>query len=542
MKILRNGILVISCSLLAIVNACNPDVGSVRQHEIEVLEDEKWWGGAVLDGRNMPFSEEKFVYDQDADCKANQAQPLYLSNKGRYIWSEEPLKIEITGERILVESKSGLVVIGHEGETLKDAFLYASAEFFPPASETPDPLLFASPQYNTWIELQYDQNEADILKYAEDIIKNEFPAGVIMIDDNWQKRYGTWEFDCEKFNDPKGMIEKLHAMGFKVMLWVVPFISADSPVYRELAARRMLVFEDPEKTRPASIRWWNGMSGLLDLSNPESEMWFKDQLKSLVSIYGVDGFKLDAGDPGSYVGTYSFKDFSPNDHCESYARIGLEYSLNELRACWKMAGQPLAQRLRDKTHSWADLNVLIPDMIALGLIGHQFGCPDMIGGGEFSSFQDTSVMDEELIVRSAQVSALMPMMQFSVAPWRVLNKEDLDICKNMAILHEQMGQEILELARECAVSGEPMVRNLEFEYPGNGYEHIKDQFLLGSEIMVAPVIEKGSRKREVIFPDGTWKSEDGTLITGPVSQEIDVPLERLPWYRKVENQIKTNPI
>ena len=381
-------------------------------------------------------------------------------------------------DKITVDAKGREVITGSDGKSLKEAFLYASKHYFPPSGKTPDPLLFTSPQYNTWIELQYDQNEKDILKYAEDIVKNGFPTGVIMIDDNWQERYGTWNFDCKKFSDPIGMIEKLHKMGFKVMLWVVPFISSDSPIYRELEEKKILIFADQEKTRPASIRWWNGVSGLLDISNPQGEKWFKDQLNNLVSTFGVDGFKLDAGDPESYVGTYSYKDFDPNEHCEAWARIGLDYQLNELRACWKLAGQPLVQRLRDKSHTWSDVQVLIPDMFGLGLIGHQFGCPDMIGGGEWTSFQDTSVLDEELIVRSAQISALMPMMQFSVAPWRVLGKENLAICRNMANLHHNMGGEIIELARECAVSGEPMVRNLEYEYPGKGYEMIRDQFFL----------------------------------------------------------------
>ena len=526
-------LLAISLSLPGIVTSCKQTNDTGFKKEIVILEGEKWWGGAVLDGRNSPFSEEKFVYNQDANCKANQAAPFFLSNKGRFIWSEKPLKIEITEERIMVEAIGGNVITGKEGETLKEAFLSASRQFFPPSGKTPDPLLFTSPQYNTWIELQYNQNEKDILKYAENIIKEGFPVGVIMIDDNWQDRYGTWKFDCEKFSDPKGMIEKLHSMGFKVMLWVVPFISSDSPVFRHLAEKKMLIFGDMEKSKPAKIEWWNGVSALVDLSNPEGEKWFKDQLNILVKEYGVDGFKLDAGDPESYVGTYSLKDFSPDDHCEAYAKLALDFPLNELRACWKMAGQPLVQRLRDKSHTWDDVRVLIPDMIGLGLIGHQFGCPDMIGGGEWTSFQDSSVMDEELIVRAAQVSALMPMMQFSVAPWRVLSEENLVICKNMADLHYSMGKEILDLAGECAVSGEPMVRNLEYEYPGKGYEEIKDQFLLGSKILVAPVVIKGQRLRDVIFPDGKWQGDDGSTVNGPVTLKIEVPLERLPWYRKI---------
>jgi alpha-glucosidase (family GH31 glycosyl hydrolase) len=98
-----------------------------------------------------------------------------------------------------------------------------------------------------------------------------------------------------------------------------------------------------------------------------------------------------------------------------------------------------------------------------------------------------------------------------------------------------MGKEIIALAEESAVSGEPMVRNLEYEYPGKGYEDIKDEFLLGNKILVAPVVVKGQREREVIFPEGKWQGDDGSIVTGPVKQKIEVPLDRLPWYRKIND-------
>src|SRR5690606_11952601 len=101
----------------------------------------------------------------------------------------------------------------------------ASQQFFPPTGTLPDEALFIQPQYNTWIELLYDQNQEDILKYAKAIIDNGFPPGVIMIDDNWQQAYGVWEFRKERFDDPKAMIDELHSMGFKVMMWVCPFVS-----------------------------------------------------------------------------------------------------------------------------------------------------------------------------------------------------------------------------------------------------------------------------------------------------------------------------
>jgi alpha-glucosidase len=533
MKIRITLLILLSLFYPGIFEGCkqNPESGLAK--EIPLLENEKWWGGAVVDGRNSPYIDNDFFYNQTGNCKGNQSQPFFLSNKGRYIWSDKPLTISISPDKISVTAAGAEIIAGQSGETLKEAFLYSSKNFFPPSGKTPDPILFTRPQYNTWIELQYDQNEQDVVKYAEDIIKNGFPAGVLMIDDNWQDRYGTWKFDCEKFADPKGMMNKLHDMGFKVMLWICPFVSSDSPIYRDLADRNLLVFRDKEKTKPAIVDWWNGASAIIDLSNPEGGKWFKEQMNNLVKEYDVDGFKFDAGDPEYYVDTYSFGDYGPNEHSEAFAKIGLDYPLNEYRACWKMAGQPLGQRLRDKSHSWSDVKVLIPDMLGLGIIGHQFGCPDLIGGGEWTSFRDTSIMDEELIVRSSQVHALMSMMQFSVAPWRVLSRENLAICRKMALLHQSMGDEIMALARECAVSGEPMVRSLEYEFPEKGYENIKDQFMLGKNIMVAPVVEKGKRAREVNFPVGKWQGDDGVIVSGPAKLTIEVPIERLAWYRKV---------
>ena len=176
-----------------------------------------------------------------------------------------------------------------------------------------------------------------------------------------------------------------------------------------------------------------------------------------------------------------------------FAEMGLYYPLNESRASWKMAGLPLVQRLRDKSHNWGDLKKLIPDQMSQSIMGYNYTCPDMVGGGEYQSFLNSSTIDEELIVRSAQVHTLMPMMQFSVGPWRVLSKENMKICLDMANLHTKMGESILQLAKEASKTGEPIVKPMALAFPDNGYELIKDQFMLGNNILVAPVVEKGVR-------------------------------------------------
>ncbi|TRX70392.1 glycoside hydrolase family 31 protein [Carboxylicivirga sp. M1479] len=517
----------------------------IESIELEVEDNEYWWGGLSSIGHQTPYDKNsKFSVNLYGDNRGNQAQPLLLSSKGRYVWSDSPIEYSLSNGVLSVSSKYGKIDSGKAGDNLNSAYKYVSDKYFPSNGQIPDELLFTHPQYNTWIELMYDQNEEDILQYAQSIIDKGYPPGVLMIDDNWQEDYGTWKFSAKRFSDPKGMIEKLHNMGFKVMMWVCPFVSADSEVFRKLAADGLLLL-DAERTqeilwantrnKAAVVRWWNGASACLDLSNPKAKDWLKAELDYLVNEYGVDGFKFDAGDAQFYKdGLVSFNESLPNDHTRYFAEMGLHYSLNEYRASWKMAGLPLAQRLRDKGHEWEDLQKLIPDQMSQSVMGYAYTCPDMIGGGEYQSFLNSAVIDEELIVRSAQVHALMPMMQFSVAPWRVLSSDNEQICLKMANLHKQFGDHILQLAKKASETGEPIVKPMELAFPGNGYETVKDQFVLGNTIIVAPVVEKAARSREVVLPKGKWIDEEGKKFKGGKTIQIEVPLERLPYFKMIK--------
>ena len=332
-------------------------------------------------------------------------------------------------------------------------------------------------------------------------------------------------------------------MGFKVMLWVCPYIQPDGQRFTELFQDRSKVVwlrsaKDPGL--PAIMHWWDGFSAVTDFTSPQGREWFTGQLRRLVDTYGVDGFKLDGGDAELFAQSAMLTGavahdpaVTPNGHTEAFARIGLDFPLNEYRATWKMGGQPLAQRLRDKEHTWVDLRKLIPGIVNQGLMGYPFACPDMIGGGEYLSFQNLSTVDQELVVRAAEVHALMPMMQFSVAPWRVLSADNLAIARRMAALHTEHGDEILALAHDSAKTGEPIVRSLEYAYPRHAYAGITDEFLLGPDILVAPVLEKGARTRQLAVPPGQWRGDDGSTVSGPSSILIQAPLERLPWYRRV---------
>lgn len=505
--------------------------------DVPVLDGEKWWGGMVGQGSQMPFAASTGLYDLAARNYNNQNVPLLLSSKGRYVWSDRPFAFQMKEGRLCITSQYEEVNVTEAGHCLKDAYLAASKTHFPPSGKLPDPLFFSMPQYNTWIELLYNQNQADILLYADNIRKHEFPVGVFMVDDNWQKYYGNFEFKPERFPDPKGMIEQLHSQGFRIMLWICPFVSPDSPEFRELQSKGYLIKRKGTNT-PAIIPWWNGYSACYDMSNPEAVEYFKRQLRKMQQEYGIDGFKFDAGDIEHYNDpSLSFHDVEATsvDMCEYWAKVGLDFPFNEYRAGWKMGNQPLVQRLGDKYYSWEATNLLIPDMIAAGLMGYAYACPDMIGGGQAACFmgKDQSHMDQELIVRSCQVHALMPMMQFSVAPWRILDAGHLAICRKFARLHESMGSYILSQARASSLTGEPIVRHMEYAYPHQGFIDCKDQFMLGDSILVAPVMSR-EHIRKVKLPKGRWMDDLGKKHKGGKTITVDVPLDRLPWFRKLD--------
>ena len=516
---------------------------SAETLSVKMLEGENWWGAANYFGSKMPFTEKSTLnVDLRKRGFANQFASMLISDKGRVVWCEDQTAITITNGTIkMVCGTTAPVLLEKGGNNLKDAFLHAANKWFPSTGRTPDLLFFSAPQYNTWIELTYNQNEKDILAYAQSMLDNGLPPGVLMIDDTWQAGYGDWRFEPTRFKDPKGMMDKLHAQGFKVILWMCPWVSMDIPAFRRIAwgTNPNDVKGYPTKggflmdgTKPAATRWWNGYSALLDLTHPNAQSWFKEQLDGLVRDFGADGFKFDGGAVDNYAqgfGTYD-KTASSGDQVLAYAKYCLEYPVCEYRNAWRFQGQPVVERLHDKGHEWSELQKLVPDMIGGGLLGHPFMCPDMIGGGSWTAFLPGAPFDAELFVRSAQVHALCPMMQFSASPWRVLNKEHQQIIRDTVAIRQKFAARFVDLARASGHTGEPMLRNLEYNYPGMGYAAVRDQFMMGTDLLVAPVVEKGQTERKVVIPPGTWIADDGETVVGPKTVTVKAPLSRLPYF------------
>jgi len=511
------------------------------QYTFKMLEGECWWGGTSNDGALMPYDEKTDLARDFRVSACNQTMPMYLSDKGRCIWSEQPFACRIQNGVFHIEGEG--VTLETFGSTLKEAYLGAMRAHFPPRGDLPETEFFRVPQYNTWMQLTYDQTEAGVMQYARAIVEHGFRPGILMIDEGWQNRYGDWTFDRLKFPDPRGMIEELHAMGFKVMLWVVPYVSPDGLWFVRHSAPHFCPTKHFLRTKEgqiAIIEWWNGYSAVLDFTKECDRKLLGDQLHALMRDYSVDGFKFDGGILDDYtthnpINGEADDMFTAAERNAAWNDFGTAYRYHEFKDTFKGGGKRSIQRLRDKRRSWDNdgLNTLIPNAVAQGLLGHPFVCPDMVGGGEWLDKALGVPADAELFVRMAQCSALFPMMQFSWAPWEAVDAAHLSRVKAAHDLHNAFSEKILTLVEDACRTGEPILRAMEYNYPKKGYAHVQDAFMLGENMLVAPVIVKGQTERAVPLPEGRWRGFDGKEYVGGQMVTLTVTEADVPYFEKI---------
>lgn len=502
-----------------------------------------WYGGAVVKAHLWPLEGNSFIVDPFYGT-SNQASPVWYTSSGAGIFSETYSTMGYSfnkPENGVFELYSKIAdefqVYIAISKNIRDAY-FELVEIVGKPSVTPPYDYFAYPQFNTWIEFQSKVNQEGIQKYVQEIRKNNFPSRLFIIDDKWTMTYGDTEFDRKKFPEPEKMISFLHENNFKVVLWITPFIERAATNYQYAADRHYLIM-DSANSSPYLAEWWNGTAALVDLSNPDAYSWYLGMLTDLKEKYGVDGFKLDAGDAQYLDKPFaSHGSITPSFYTDLFAGIGKYFEANELRVSWLAQKMGLIERLRDKAPSWSDvdgINSLIPHALTVSLLGYSYVCPDMIGGGLDSGFEDKNYkFDEELFVRWTEASALMPMMQYSLAPWK-LKQENISICRKYSDLHVSLGNYIYKLAEQSRVDGTPIVRPVFFEFPDDEKAfQINDQFMLGERFLVAPVLQKGATSRKIYLPESSWIDFwTGNVIKGGQTIDYPAPLDVLPIFVKV---------
>jgi myogenesis-regulating glycosidase len=405
-------------------------------------------------------------------------------------------------------------------------------------TQTPPAELFAKPTWTTWARYKTAVSQEGVLKFAGEIIENKYPYGVLEIDDRWQSHYGDISFDPVRFPEPKGMIDQLHEKGFKVTAWVIPFLDPDSAAFAEGASKNFLVRRLDGS--PYLVPWWQGRGGLLDVTNPSALAWFLARLRRLQVQTGLDGYKFDAGEACFLpVDAVTHQTIHPNEYTHLYVDfVGRHFSLTEVRSGWLNQRSPIFFRQWDKWTAWgADngLHSVLTGILALGLTGYPFILPDMVGGNAY----DTQA-DAELMIRWTQLNALLPAMQFSLALWDYGDACN-EICRRYADLHTEFAPRIIKVAAEAARSGAPIIRPLWWlAPPDEKFLLCDDQFLLGNDILVAPVLYPNVRKRDILLPPGQWRDHwNGQIFEGDTTlSDYPSPLHILPLFERVKRFVE----
>lgn len=506
---------------------------------LNFLENELWWGGEVGSYDKMPISEADTFEIDFFKNGHNQTAPVFLSSKGRIIFCKTAFTAKFENGVITLDGKERIDVI-NAGKNLRDAYNYAVSELYPFEKRDFSPVYFTVPQYNTWVQMGYMQYQQGVLDYAEGLVKHGYKPGILMIDEGWQKGYGDWQFN-ERFPNPKEMVDKLHEMGFKVMLWVLPYLSADSQVFRSLWRKGNEHLCRTVDGQPALQEWWNGYSASFNLALEGDRRVLSEQLHKLMNEIGIDGFKFDGGNVNAY-GEFAANGrrdpkYSSADINIAWNEFGSKYEYHEYKDTFNRMGKAVMQRVCDTAHAWEGNGIikLIPSGLMQNLLGYPYNSPDMIGGGLISPTEENIFnYDGELFVRTAQLAAFFPGMQFSAAPYEVLDKKYADLVKAAADLHVKLGPKTLSLVKKAMETGTPIMQHMEYAYPECGYERETEQFMFGDDMLVAPVVKQGETEKRVVLPDGRWKDPDGKIFEGGQTIMYPAPIEVIPYFERVD--------
>ena len=503
-----------------------------------------WFGGGfqgwrdplVLPVNDAHIRKKWFLADGNT-----QGTPFWYSTKGVGVWIRTPFDFKYSVNEEASGKRDGLLRIEmpNSSELRYDILLDSDLnvllrriikEIGYPA-KTPPADYFRLPIYTTWVEHKTEVSQQKVIEYANNIHNNKLPCGVIEIDDRWENHYGDTEFDSAKFPDPKAMVSTLHGLGYKVTLWVHPFVNPDSRTFRDHQDDGLLMRDHSGKLM--LTRWWNGPATIWDVSNPKASAEFRRRLHDLQSQYGFDGFKFDGADV-NFMGTdavplYNITNAQYSDVYNKEATAQFIY--NETRV--GVYSQPLGivQRLIDKHSVWTNMNglqSLIPEAILSSVRGFQYLMPDMVGGNQY----DNDKIDKELIIRWAQASALMPLLQFSWGPWH-FDREAIDRAREASELHIEFAPYIFELATRARTTGEPILAPLWYHAPKDSDTYrIVDEYMVGGDVVVAPVVTKEASSRDVYLPAGHWRDYNTgeSLQGGKWLRGYSAPLNRLPLF------------
>ncbi|CAN5652694.1 glycoside hydrolase family 31 protein [soil metagenome] len=407
--------------------------------------------------------------------------------------------------------------------------------------------------------------------------EGRIPADVIYLDIDYMDGYRIFTWDKSRFPDPGKMISDFRADGFRTVIIVDPGVKTDEnyEVYRQGRAGGYFTKAADGKEFHAKV--WPGACAFPDYTDPRARRWFGSLHKGHTEE-GVAGFWNDMNEPATFrpddpqeppifhhpgktfpLSVQHAGDGLPGDHARYHNVYGMQMAratfegLRQLRPDVRpfvltRAGYAGVQRYSavwtgDNVASWEHLRLVIPMLANLGVSGVPLVGADV--GGFVGS------PSGELYARWLQTAALTPIVRSHTnagskdqEPWSY--GPDFERINRATIeLRYKLLPYLYSLFHEHTETGAPVMRPLWFEYPKDVRTYlIEDEYLVGRELLVAPVLNEGEVKRRVYFPKGDvwidWWT--GERHGGGSEAEIAAPLDRLPLFARAGAAIPVQPV
>ncbi len=410
---------------------------------------------------------------------------------------------------------------------------------------------------------------------AREFRARQMPCDALWLDIDYMDGYRDFTWHPQRFPDPPGLIAELHRQGFRVVTILDPGVKQDPDysVYQEGVERGCFCATPDGQVFHGPV--WPGMAAFPDFSRAEVRQWWGDQHAALLDA-GVDGIWDDMNEPtlnshfapeltvpiGSTLAPQAQHGGDANDEALPHLAFHNAYGAMMARATREglerlrpderpfvltRSGYAGVQRYAalwtgDNSSLWEHLRLAMPMCLNIGLSGVAFVGVDV--GGFWGS------ADAELLTRWTQLGALLPFCRNHSSaqtrlqePW-AFGEPFESINRRYLELRYRLLPYLTTLFHEAATTGAPIMRPLFWHslHDQTTWE-IDDQFLLGRDLLAAPIYQQGSASRRVYLPAGEWASFwSGERFHGPAWVTAPAPLDELPLFVRAGAFLPLGPV
>lgn len=413
-----------------------------------------------------------------------------------------------------------------------------------------------------YITSKYGYHNQDETEGVIDTLKAAgYPVDGIVLDLYWygkEQDMGRLDWDPVQWPDPTDMMSYLKQRGVNLVAISQPYVLRNGKGlanYEELSPKGLFVRDSTGG--PQEVKIWVGEGAMWDMANPDTRRWLSDRYAKLTDM-GVAGWWGDLGEPevhpetGLHANGLTARQYHNqygNDWSEIIYDLFKEKYPDTRLMTMMRGGTTGLQRYdvfpwsTDVSRSWGGMAPQITIMTQSGLSGLGYMGHDV---GGFAVDPENPV-DPELYVRWLQLGTFSPILrthaQEAAEPYKYPEYQDIIL----PLIKERYRwlPYNYTLAWENASKGYPLVRPLEFHStkPTGAYDNVNDQYMWGSEVMVAPVMEQGATSRTVVFPSTStlWFDINNPSMTykGGTTATVDAPLSVLPMYARAGAFIPT---